>query len=466
MIAPQHIAHLKTLLPANRHLDPDNPQSAAYAADWTKPTSTCISLVLFPETTAQVVQIMSYCHQHKLAVVPSGGRTGLSGGANCLHGELVLSFDKMNQIKHLDPIGMTLHVEAGVTTAQAQDVAREAGLMFAVDLAAKGSSQIGGNIATNAGGLRFIRHGGMREAVLGLTVVLANGEILDLNSNLYKNNTGIDLKHLFIGSEGILGVVTEATLKLVQQPRETSLLLLAIPDMNAILQLLSEFRKQPAPIQAFEFFTHSAYEVVHQIHPNIALPLDQPTSHYVLLEVEVESESFEKSYFPLLERLLSEGICADAFIPTNTREQGEVWAIRERITESLAASGHVHKNDISVPVHALATFELEVLQITQHLQPEIRMILFGHVGDGNIHLNYLGNSNMDRQKFTSQCKETEAQIYPLLQKLGGSISAEHGIGLLKQDDLHYSRSAAEINWMKHIKQSLDPQGILNPGKLL
>ncbi|MEZ4742735.1 MAG: FAD-binding oxidoreductase [Bdellovibrionota bacterium] len=432
--------------------------------DWTNIYTPSALAVVLPKDVNEVSLVMKICHEHMYPVVPSGGRTGLAAGAVASKREIVLSLSRLNKIINVDPFGLTIETEAGVTTQALQEAAEQAGFFFPLDLAAKGSSQIGGNIATNAGGLKFIRYGGAREQVLGLEVVLANGEILDINSKLRKNNTGYDLKQIFIGSEGTLGIITKATLKMVAKPVNFQLACLGLESFSGILQLLRECHLSGICLTAFEFFTKEAHEIVLKHFPKIKSPFQDKTEYYVLLEIESEVASSD-ALESLLEKAFEQNIILDGVMAQSKAEFDELWSLRENITESIQADGHVYKNDIALPIDKLGVFIDEMLDVVNAADENIKIILFGHIGDGNLHLNYIASPTMDINEFRRAVKITQTRVFELLQKYRGSISAEHGVGLIKKEDLHYSRTLKEILIMKDIKNIFDPFGILNPGKI-
>lgn len=446
-----------------RNLETKEAELASLGTDWSKHPATA-RLAVFPGSTTEVSEIMKQCSALNVPVVPSGGRTGLAGGACASNGEVVLSLNRMQKISAIDEVGMTVNVEAGVTTEVLQNAAREVGLFFGLDLAAKGSSQIGGNIATNAGGTKFIRYGGAREQVLGLEVVLADGTILDLNQSTRKDNTGYDLKHLFIGSEGTLGIITKATLKLMPKPRDLQLCCFATDEFAKIGEILRICQQKSIPLTAFEFFTNKAHEIVLHHHPSLRSPFQDRHRFYTLIEFEktIQDSLFEE----VVELVFEKGYAADAVLAGSSTEFHELWAHRERITESLASNGHVWKNDISVGVGEMAAF-LAKLEKTVNFKAHsnVQTILFGHIGDGNLHLNYIGEKSIDFQTFKESVRRIEKQVFELVRLFRGSISAEHGIGLLKKSDLAYSNSDLQINIMRDLKALFDPKNILNPGKI-
>lgn len=457
------ISFFKSLVgESNVLLKPDDLK--AWGTDWTKvfePKPMCIVL---PGSTAEVSKLLKYCNDNQLAVTPSGGRTGLCAGAVASEGEVVLSLHRMNKIIEVDAVGMTITTEAAVTTEALQVAARDAGMFFPLDLAAKGSCHIGGNIATNAGGVKLIRYGGTREQILGLEVVLASGEVLDMNVALRKNNSGYDLKHLFIGSEGTLGIVTKAVLRLMPKPKNLQLAIMAVETFTDIPKILQTANLGGATITAFEFFTQVAHKIVLQRLPGARTPFQEMAKFYVLLEVEQGGD--EPVMETLLETLFEGGLITDATIAANSTQFREFWGLRENITESLSAHGQVRKNDISLAIDKLEGFVKAFEVLLAKMQPkDMELVLFGHIGDGNLHLNYVSPKSRDSKEFHTEARAIEEKVFGLLTEFKGSISAEHGIGLTKKKDLHFTRTKQEVEWMRRTKKMWDPVGILNPGKI-
>lgn len=458
-----HIEFFRTVVGKNYVLT-DAADLETYGKDWTKVFKPDPMVVVLPATTEQVSKIMTYCSCEGLAVVPSGGRTGLAGGSVASAKEVLLSLNRMNKIEKIDKTGMTVVCEAGVTLQQLQESAAEHGVYFALDLAAKGSCQIGGNIATNAGGVKFVRFGGMRELVLGLEVVLPDGEVLDMNHSLRKNNTGYDLKHLFIGSEGTLGIITRATLKLNATPGQLVVSLMAAPSFEEVPKILERCNALRAPITAFEFFSDIAHQVVLDHNPQLKTPFFERHPCYVLLEIEA-GKAGQTAIEPVLESLFEEGLISDAVIATTATEFADFWSHRENISESIAMAGFAHKNDISIPIDRLSAFIAALNALILQEKTDFLCIIFGHIADGNLHLNYLAPKNSEIAGFRVTVKAFEKKVFDLVKSHAGSISAEHGIGLLKKEDLPFSRSASEISIMRKIKQILDPKQLMNPGKI-
>lgn len=464
------------------HVSIDPSDLEAYGRDWTRLHTPKPRIVVKPRTTQEVSSVVKYCAQNCLAVVPSGGRTGLAGGAVAASGEVVVSLDRMNAILKVDKVGLTVEVEAGVTTQSVQESAADVGLSFPLDLAAKGTSQIGGNIATNAGGVKFIRFGGMREQVLGLEVVLPNGDILNMNSGVRKNNTGYDLKQFFVGSEGTLGIITKATLKLAPRPKNVQVALMGLESFSQVPKVLEYIHLSGAQVTACEFFTKAAHQIVLKHFRGAQSPFAEKYPVYLLLELEDaqhssgESESIMEG---LLEKLLESNLILDATIAATSTQMKEIWALRENITESIAAHGHVRKNDIALGVADLGPFISDLQALISNYQKSIppgqsgqdhmigtiEIILFGHIGDGNLHINYVAPKSEDFAQFQDRARKIEEKVFGLLPIYRGSISAEHGIGLTKKKDLHFSRTENEIQLMRSIKKIFDPQNIMNPGKI-
>jgi FAD/FMN-containing dehydrogenase len=361
----------------------------------------------------------------------------------------------------VDTLGATVRVQAGAITEAVHHHCAEHGLTWPVDFASKGSSQVGGNIATNAGGVKVIRYGLTRQWVLGLEVVLMSGEILELNGALEKNNTGLDLRQLFIGSEGTLGIVTEATLKLTRVPGKLAVMLFAVADLAGVLTLFKRARSGPFTLMAYEFFTEKCLARVMK-HRKLRDPLASSSSHYVLMEVEqAEGDALEAWVAALFE----DGVVADGVQAQHASQAAELWALREGISESLSATGFPYKNDIALPIVELETFCASLNQIFDERYPGWEICLFGHIGDGNLHVNVMKPDALEKADFLARTKEADADLFALVKAHHGSISAEHGIGLLKKPYLHFSRSPDELRLMRAVKSALDPLGLLNPGKI-
>lgn len=438
-----------------------------YGRDWTRRWTPAPLAIAQPGSVEEVQAIVRWARQWRVALVPSGGRTGLSGGAVAANGELVISLERMNRVLAFDAIDRSLDVQAGMPLEAVHNAATEHGLAWPVDFAARGSATIGGAIATNAGGIRVIRHGNTRDWIAGLTVVDGRGELMRLNRGLIKNSSGYDLRHLFIGAEGTLGIVVEATLRLTEPPPPTRVMLLALPDFPSVLRAFSAMR-QVLQLEAFEFFTGLA--LTHVLAHGAQAPFADSHPCYVLAEFAdaapgAAADDVETVALEVFGQGLADGWALDGVIAASQAQAAQLWRLREGITESLAA--HLpYKNDVSVRISALPAFLADATTLIGHAYPQFEVIWFGHIGDGNLHINVLKPEAMAQAEFVRDCERVTQLLAEVLEKHGGSISAEHGIGLVKKPWLAGTRSQAEIEVMRGIKAALDPDGIMNPGKLL
>jgi len=441
----------------------DDQDLLEYGQDWTRFYKPDPSAVVFPRNAQQVRDLVELARKDHLGLVPSGGRTGMSGGACAIDKEIVVSFQKMNAVMEFDRDDATLTVEPGVVTANLQQRAWDEGLFYPVDFGSSGSSYIGGNIATNAGGIKVLRYGMTRNWVAGLKVVTGNGDLLELNGGLVKNNTGYDLRHLFVGSEGTLGFIVEATMKLTGQPLPASVVLLAVPNMSDCLKILQVFRKG-LTLNAFEFFSDNAMEKVLSVS-EFSRPIDTESPYYVLLEFELSDKTALERAEASFAKCLKQGLLVDGIIASSEQQNKQLWQYRERITESIT-SRTPYKNDIAVRPSQVPSFLRAIEQVTSRYFPEFEIVWFGHIGDGNLHLNILRPEDWDVSSFKTACDELNHHILNLVRTFKGSVSAEHGIGLLKKAYLPYTRSEREIDFLRNLKQVFDPDGVMNPGKLI
>jgi len=374
-----------------------------------------------------------------------------------------VALDRLNQIDDFNPVDRTVRCGAGVVTAQLQAFAEERALYYPVDFASSGSSQVGGNIATNAGGIKVIRHGMTRDWVAGLKLVTGTGELLDLNKALVKNNTGYDLRHLVIGSEGTLGLIVEATMRLGKPPGDMAVLVLAVPDMASVMEVLAVYRSA-LTLSAFEFFSELALQKVIA-HRDLQRPFATVAPYYALLELEQDGAGrMAEQAMELFERCVEEGWVLDGVISQSVAQAQALWRLREDISETLAR-WTPYKNDIATVVSRVPAFLADVEQVVNASYPDFEIVWFGHIGDGNVHLNILKPDTLSIAEFQQRCGEVSRWVFEIVERHGGSVSAEHGVGLLKKDYLRYSRSQAEIDIMRQIKQAFDPRGIMNPGKV-
>ncbi len=436
---------------------------AHYGRDWTRFWPAAPSAVVFPRSTEEVQALVRWARSSGTSLVPSGGRTGLSGGAVAAAGEVVVSFDRMRRVIEFDPHESSLTVEAGLPVGELQRLALAQDLYYPVDWAAAGSAQVGGSIATNAGGIRVLRYGMTRQWVRGLTVVTGGGERLELNRGLLKNNTGPDLSQLLIGSEGILGLITEATLGLTQPPPEQSVLLLAFSGLDAIMPGFERLRRGLS-LSAFEFFDRRSVDFV-AARQGQAFPISLDSPFFAVVEFDDPEQSQQDDALALFESLAEDGLVIDGTISQSGAQARELWRWREGISEALAERTP-YKNDLSVRLGRVPAFLSELDTLVASRYPDFEVVWFGHIGDGNLHMNVLKPASWSIADFHAAGKRLSPEVFALVQHHGGSVSAEHGVGLLKREDLHFSRSAAEIDLLRRIKKDFDPDGVLNPGKVL
>lgn len=455
-------ADLSKIFDTNRVLT-DEANLIEYGRDWTKYLKPKPAAIVFPKRTEEVVKLVKWARANKIALVPSGGRTGLSGGAAALNGEIVVSFQKMNRILEFDPYDQTVTCEPGVITEALQKYAEEKGLYYPVDFAARGSSHIGGNVATNAGGIKVMRFGLTRQWVAGLEVVTGEGEVLQLNNSLVKNATGLDLRHLMVGSEGTLALITKVTVALTRPTAPPTLFVFGVSDLAAVMKIYHAFKSE-LPLLAFEMFTDLALKHVLQHHKDLKAPTAEQYPYYVLAEVEKTDEAVLERAMGLFEKGVEQGWIQDGIEAQNPQQMKELWRLREDISE--ATSPYTpYKNDISVRISRVPQFLEEMDSILKKNYPHFEAVWFGHIGDGNLHINILKPKDMATEDFLRECKKVDEIMFAMIEKFQGSVSAEHGVGLTKKPYLSHTRSAAEIELMKKIKRVFDPDGILNPGKI-
>ncbi|MBH3339460.1 FAD-binding oxidoreductase [Pseudomonas mendocina] len=461
MTTPAQIEELKTLVEPGKVLT-DADSLETYGKDWTKQFAPAPSAIVFPKTTEQVQAIVRWANQHKIALVPSGGRTGLSAAAVAANGEVVVSFDYMNRIVEFNEYDRTVVCQPGVVTKQLQMFAEEKGLYYPVDFASSGSSQIGGNIGTNAGGIKVIRYGMTRNWVAGLKVVTGTGELLELNRDLIKNATGYDLRQLFIGAEGTLGFVVEATMRLERAPKNLTAMVLGTPDFDSIMPVLHAFQGK-LDLTAFEFFSDRCLEKILG-RGDVPAPFESRTPFYALLEFEALNEDVANEALATFEHCVEQGWVLDGVMSQSQQQLENLWKLREYISETIS-HWTPYKNDISVTVGQVPAFLKDIDDIVSANYPDFDVLWYGHIGDGNLHLNILKPESLAKEDFFSKCAVVNKWVFEIVEKYNGSISAEHGVGMTKRDYLQYSRSPAEIAYMKAIKAVFDPNGIMNPGKI-
>ncbi len=429
------------------------------------------ALVLRPGSTHEVSQILAVANEARIGIVPQGGNTGLVGGQTPSPDgrQVVLSLSRLTRVRDVDAAGGTMIVEAGVTLADAQAAADSADRLFPLSLPSQGSCQIGGVLATNAGGVGVLAYGNARALTLGLEVVTADGEVWDGLRTLKKDNTGYDLRDLFVGSEGTLGVITAAALKLYPRPAERAVALAALPDTASVAALfrLAEARGH-AGLTAFEFMSRFTLELVTRNIPGTRLPLRELAPWYALIEVSSPEPGglAEATMQRLLAAAAEQDIIADAVIAGSLAQSQALWRLRETASEAQRPEGGSIKHDVSVPVARIPEFLAAADAAVARVCPGARPVVFGHFGDGNVHYNVTQPPGMDKAAYLALWGPMSAAVHDVVAGLGGSISAEHGIGQLKRDELLRFKSPLEIALMRRIKAALDPNGILNPGKLL
>ena len=436
--------------------------SSAHLGDWgiSVPAAEGPVAVAYPRSTAEVAAILRICHAHAVPVVPQGGLTGLAGGATPMPGSVALSLARMREIEEVDVAAATITVQAGVPLQAVQEAADAVGLLFPLDIGSRGSCLIGGNVSTNAGGTRVLRYGMARELVLGIEVVLADGTVLTALNKMLKNNAGYDLKHLFIGSEGTLGVVTRVVLRLFPRPAGVCTAFCALPDYASVLELLRRAREKLAgTLSAFEAIWPDFYRLAITAH-GCRAPLPEGAACYVLIDGMGTGEAQDAEQFSaMIEAALEDGVVVDAVVAQSLRESRELWSVRDSVSQFQRSFVPRVDFDVSLPIARMQEF---VSDCTVHLgarDARMKTVWFGHIADSNLHLC------VRREEDGPDKSEIDAIVYARVRAFGGSISAEHGIGLLKKAYLGYSRAPEEIEVMRRIKAALDPAGILNPGKV-
>ena len=433
-----------------------------WGKDWTKHFAPAPCAIIFPKSTEQVQAVIKLANEHNIVVTPSGGRTGLSAGAVASNGEIVISLDKMNKIGEFYPADRMVEIEAGVITEQLQQFAEDKGLYYPVDFASAGSSQIGGNIGTNAGGIKVIRYGMTRNWVLGLTVVTGKGDILELNRGMIKNATGYDLRHLFIGAEGTLGIVTKAQIKLERAPQDLTVMVFGMDEFEHVMNVLSAFQSQ-LDLTAFEFFDEVAIDKL-MATGHVQQPFEARTKYYALLEFEAPYEPIMDKAMAMFEQCMENGWIVDGVMSQSLSQAAELWKLREYISETISVFTP-YKNDVSVLISYVPEFIKDIEAVVNANYPDFEICWFGHIGDGNLHLNILKPENLSKDEFFEKCQSVNDLVFQTVQKYGGSVSAEHGVGMTKKPYLNYSRSETEIEYLKELKKVFDPKGIMNRGKI-
>ncbi len=469
-MAAEIIDRLKALVgPAGYLIDPA--EIAPHLVEWRGLWHGRTELVIRPNSTEQLADAVRLCAEAKLPMVPQSGNTGLCGGGVPSEDghNIVIDTTRLNRVRAIDPDNFTLVAEAGCILADIQRVADEADRLFPLSLGAEGTCRIGGNISTNAGGVQVLRYGTMRDLVMGLEVVLPDGRIWHGLRTLRKDNTGYDLKHLFIGAEGTLGIVTAAALRLYPKPKDIATCFVGMNDINDVMALFARARAASGDqLTAFELIPRIGLDIAIRHIPGVTDPLEQQFPDYVLMELA--SSSPHGNLAGVLENFLAEameaGLVADGTIAATDAQRQALWRIREGMVEAQRHEGASIKHDISVPVASVAKFITAASQAVTGRLPGIRPVAFGHVGDGNVHFNLSQPIGYDRQAFLERWQEFNDIVHGIVAGFNGSISAEHGIGSLKRDELTRYKAPLELELMARIKRALDPDDLLNPGKVI
>jgi FAD/FMN-containing dehydrogenase len=469
-IDPALLDRLRAIVGPAGHID-DPADMEAYVAEWRGRYRGVTPLVLRPASTQELSDVMRTCAEASVPVVPQGGNTGLVGGSipSADGSEVLISLSRMNKIREMDPLNYTVTVEAGCVLQTLQQAAADVDRLFPLSLGAEGTCQIGGNISANAGGTMTLRYGNTRDLVLGLEVVLPDGQIWNGMRRLRKNNTGYDLKHLFIGAEGTLGFITAAVLKLFPRPKQVETGFLAVRDPDAAIELLASLRSASGDsLSAFELMPRIALDFALKHVAGTIDPLSEPFPWYVLLELSTGTggDAFRETIEEALGEAMEAGLVQDATLASSEAQAKQLWFIREAIVEAQKYEGGSIKHDISIPVSSVGTFIAQAIEATERTIPGARPVPFGHVGDGNIHFNVNQPVGADTEAYLAQWDTLNTVIHDIVLSMDGSISAEHGIGTFKREELQRVKSPVELDLMRRVKAALDPQGLMNPGKVL
>jgi len=471
----QALSGLERILGAQGLLRSEAPDSAAqlepYLTDHRRLYQGRALAIALPRTVPEVTGLLAFCDEHRIGVVPQGGNTGYCGGATPDESgrQIVVSLSRLRRVRQLDPLNYSIVAEAGCVLADLQRAADEAQRFFPLSLGSEGTCQLGGNLSTNAGGVHVLRYGMMRDLVLGLEVALADGRLLSSLGTLRKDNTGYDVKSLFLGAEGTLGIITAASLKLFPKLRAFATAFAAVTDPRAAVALLARLRDASGDrVSSFELIPRIAVDLTVRHIPGIRDPLDAPHPWYVLCELTSSraAEPLEDLLEQSLAAALDEKLVADAAVARNGRDRAAFWKLRETIPEAQSRDGGSLKHDVSVPVASIPDFIEQGARWIAANVPDGRLVSYGHVGDGNLHFNLNQAPGTDRAAFLARAQAVKRAIHDLVRDFGGSFSAEHGIGRLKVAELERYAPPVELDLMRAIKRALDPNGILNPGKVL
>jgi FAD/FMN-containing dehydrogenase len=468
VLSVEILDRLRAIVGPNHALtDPD--QQLSYLREWRDLYEGKSAVVLRPGSTAEVSTILALAHEHRIPVVPQAGNTGLVGGQMPMYGEMLISVSRLKGVRAVDAEGYTMTVETGLTLAEVQVVAEKANRLFPLSLPSEGSCQLGGNLGTNAGGVGVLAYGNTRQLVLGLEVVLADGRVWNGLKALKKDNTGYDLRDLFIGSEGTLGIITAAVLKLFPRPLEKATALVAMPDFKSALGLFSLAQETAGTgLTAFEFMPRIVIDFVTRNLPGAREPFATKYAWYALLEISglKADGSAERLMLDALETATERGLVIDATVAGSLAQAKDLWRLREAVSEAQKPEGGNIKSDVSVPVQRIPEFVERTNALVEKICPGARPLAFGHFGDGNVHYNVSQPVGGAREAFMAKWDEIVRAIHTTAVDMNGSISAEHGIGQMKREELAHVKSEVELDLMRKIKAAFDPRGILNPGKVL
>ncbi len=463
-VTPHVLEQLAAVLGPKGMLSSDA-DKAPYLKEWRDRWQGETQAVLRPASADEVSQVMKIADAHEIAIVPQSGNTGLVGGqiARAGHDELVLSLDRMAKIISVDAEDMSITAEAGATLKSVQDAAANVDRFFPLSLASEGTCRIGGNLASNAGGLNVLAYGNARDLCLGLEVVLADGRVWNGLKTLRKDNTGYDLRNMFIGSEGTLGIITAASLKLYPQVKRHDTCFAAIPSIEAGLQLLSAAQAASGNrVVAFELLPEIGLQFAEK-HMQARRPVTTPSEWFVLFEL---ADAAPDTMYGFLERAFAKHLVTDAVVAQSSAQRDQFWHVRESLSESQRFEGGSIKHDVAVPVSKLPQFISEATDAATHFMPNIRICCFGHMGDGNMHFNISQPLGMDKAEYLALWEAMNDVVHDIVMKFGGSISAEHGIGILKREAMKRIKSPVELELMRGMKRMLDLKGILSPGRVL
>lgn len=464
------IDQFKTLL-GDRHVITNLDDKAPYLREWRDKYEGSAAAILKPGSVEDVVGVIKLANEHGIALVPQGGNTGLVGGQIAFDADrqFVVNLSRLNRIRDVDTDGYTMTVEAGTILANAQQAADDVDCLFPLSLGSEGSCQIGGNLSTNAGGTGVLAYGNTRDLVLGLEVVLPNGDVVNGLNKLRKNNTGYDLKNLFVGAEGTLGIITAATLKLFPKPTGQQAAFVAFSTLDETGAFFKTAKsKAGSQLTAFEIIPRIGIEFLVKHVDGARDPIETPYPWYALLEIS-SGQSLENAselLMEILEHGLENGAVQDGSVASSEAQRQSFWHMRHELSGCQKPEGGSIKHDVSVPVASLPEYLRETIAVSQDFIPGCRPVPFGHWGDGNIHLNFSQPINMDREAFLSHWEEMNRLMHAITLSYGGSISAEHGIGIMKRDELADTKDPASLTLMRTLKNTLDPNGIMNPGKVL